>query len=117
MIIFSSPLSCLTYVCVGYTPLLHAISIGDHQSLLWLIHRGANVDVRDRDTLSALHVASDGGHLEAAKILIGQGADPTCTTKKGQTPIDIARTEEMKEYLLGQLQVSLCTYLLLFFKI
>ena len=94
-------------VCLGYTPLLHAISIGDPQSLLWLIHRGANVDVRDRDTLTALHVAADGGHMEAAKILIGQGADPSSTNKKGQTPIDMARTEEMKEYLLAQLQVSL----------
>ena len=85
---------------------MHAVSIGDHQSLLWLIHRGANVDAKDRDTLTALHVAADGGHMEVAKILIAQGADPASTTKRSQTPIDLARTEEMKAYLLEQLQVS-----------
>lgn len=55
----------------GYTPLLHAIFNNDLITVLWLIAHGASMSVIDKDTLTPLHVAAEGGHIEIARALIG----------------------------------------------
>ena len=47
-----------------------------------------------------LHVASELGHLEIVKVLIANKADFLYKNNNGQTPLDIAKTYEIKQYIM-----------------
>lgn len=47
------------------------------QSLCYLVEKGANVNERDSNGSTPLHIAAYEGKLECAKLLISLGADAT----------------------------------------
>jgi len=55
---------------------LSAAAGGDVGTLRSFVERGLDVDMRDYDHRTALHVAASEGNLEAAAALVGLGANP-----------------------------------------
>ena len=60
-----------------------------------LIEKGANIEAKDQDGLSALHWASEYGHLEIVKHLLEKGANPGAKDKEGLSPLQKSRNEEI----------------------
>eukprot|EP00959_Pyramimonas_sp_CCMP1952_P446615 9351450-Pyramimonas_sp.AAC.3 len=54
---------------------------------------GADVNSRNREGMTALHLAAREGHAKLAQLLIDHGADPSATDNEGCTP-----------YILGQVR-------------
>ncbi len=50
----------------------------------------ADISARLLDDFTALHLATDKGHLEIVSILIDSGADVNSRTKIGRTPLHLA---------------------------
>ena len=48
-----------------------------------------------------LHEAAAKGKYEICKILLEHGADPHRKNRDGQTPLDLARDNDIKDILLG----------------
>merc|ERR1712183_1191624 len=67
----------------------------------------ANVDLQDKEGMSALHWAAQSGHLDAAKLLIQYRGFPNLMefTEERLTPLDHAlliNNDEMAQYLMEQ---------------
>ena len=60
----------------GDPPLHFAAQEGDLDMVRALIEAGAEVDLRDEDTLTPLHFAAMYGHAEVVEYLVSAGADP-----------------------------------------
>jgi ankyrin repeat protein len=60
----------------GYTGLLAAASRGDAAQIKLLAATGAQVDARDANGRTPLHVAAFGAHHAAMRALVAAGADP-----------------------------------------
>ena len=74
-----------------------------------LINSGAEVDAKDNNGLTPLHVAAKereifhGGQvqlLEIFKVLINSGAQFNIKNNDGKTPLDLATDQKVKKYLL-----------------
>ncbi len=66
-----------------------------------LVEHGANLNVRDeRSGDTPLIEVASRGMLNEAKLLVGHGADINLPNKKSQTAIDLAKTPEIKSYLI-----------------
>ncbi|KAG9296817.1 hypothetical protein G9A89_002214 [Geosiphon pyriformis] len=71
---------------------------GNLSRLLQLIDSGSvDINSRNREGLTALHWASDGGHLEAVKLLIEKGANVNALTSEKETPLHYACLAEQIE--------------------
>eukprot|EP01122_Echinamoeba_exundans_P002127 TRINITY_DN1208_c0_g1_i2.p1 TRINITY_DN1208_c0_g1~~TRINITY_DN1208_c0_g1_i2.p1 ORF type:complete len:549 (-),score=100.28 TRINITY_DN1208_c0_g1_i2:42-1688(-) len=84
------------------TPLHTACEKGYKEIVKLLVSRGAKVDVKDKDGYTPLHLAAQKSFVVICKILKRAGADvyaQTNTTYK--TPVDLATSEQLKNYLLG----------------
>ena len=57
------------------------------------------VDIKDRKGETALHKAALWGHRQVVARLLEAGADPKAKNARGQTPVDLAQGEEVKEVL------------------
>lgn len=68
-----------------------------------LIENGADVNVRDRFTNSALTTALEKGSENIAELLILNGADLTVVTKYGSTPLLLAITNGNESVFLNTL--------------
>eukprot|EP01046_Picozoa_sp_COSAG06_P045741 COSAG06_NODE_6370_length_2963_cov_2.951117_3_plen_230_part_00 len=71
--------------------------LADYKAIvLLLISRGADVNARaDEDgKVTPLHGAAYAGEASICTALLAVGADPTATNNKGETALDIARTED-----------------------
>lgn len=66
--------------------------IGHEESpeLLATIRNLENVEFKDKQGLTYLHVASINHKLQVIKLLLEKGADPNCVDKRGSTPILMA---------------------------
>jgi hypothetical protein len=61
---------------------------------------GAAIEATNITGVTALHHAAEYGSLEAARVLLGAGADPAHRNSAGRKPADTAREE-------GHIEVAL----------
>jgi ankyrin repeat protein len=73
----------------GFTPLLHAVLVGDLPVVDLLLSAGADVDDAGGDGVTALMLALTKRHEEVALFLIERGADPT-PAEAGYTALHLA---------------------------
>lgn len=82
------------------TPLFKAASLGEIEAVKLLISKEAHVNVFDKKRNTPLHKAALRGQKAMVKFLIENGADVKFKNEAGEKPVDIARTEEIKQILL-----------------
>jgi len=68
-----------------------AVAAGDSKKVSYLLVQGVNVNHKDYDSRTALHVAACEGLLGIAQELVYAGADPSIADRWGNTPLDEAR--------------------------
>ena len=56
-----------------WSPLLVACAEGQTEVIKYLLHVGANVELRSTDGMTTLHLAAKNGHLEAVHVILGYG--------------------------------------------
>ncbi|KAG9288741.1 hypothetical protein G9A89_019102 [Geosiphon pyriformis] len=78
----------------GYTPLAAAVSYKHYTIIELLISHGADVNIRDFEGDTPLHVAET---VEIAELLLDHGADPFITNFEGKTPAQVAFQEDCPE--------------------
>ena len=83
----------------GSTPLITAAYNGHLEVCRYLLEQGADRDKAQNDGMTSLHYATLNGHLEIAMLLMLYGADLNARTDDGDLPIDLARTEEIKQVI------------------
>jgi len=87
-------------------PALHmAANNGHAQTLRYLIRLGVRVNQRDKYGWTPLMTAAWYGNVEAAKVLLSAGADPSLATREGKTSLQMAR-ERGHLRLLSMLEVA-----------
>lgn len=64
-----------------------------------LDNRLVDINPKNKYNITPLHFAVDKNSKETAKLLISAGADVNAETGWGKTPLDYARTQEMKTLL------------------
>jgi uncharacterized protein len=72
--------------------LIKAVYRGDTNAVEHMVAKGADVNVKDKDGITALMWASTLGHTETAKFLIAKGADVNARTPNGDTALIFAAT-------------------------
>ena len=73
---------------------------GREARLRALVAEGADVNVKDQDGVTALHVAARIYEASLINALLAMGADPFATTSKGERPMDLVKVlsrEDLKE--------------------
>ncbi|KAF8268320.1 ankyrin repeat-containing domain protein [Lactarius quietus] len=71
-----------------------------------LLEHGADPNIPRDDHSTALHLASSGGSLEVARLLLGYGAKVDEKDGQGMTPFQVAESNELKKLLLEHGAVS-----------
>lgn len=98
----------LNEVCVGndQTPLAYACMFGYLDIVIFLVDRGADLNIRmSEDGYTALFWAVMGNQIEAVKFLVGSGAKINIQTYQGETVFDMVHEDddvdltEIYEYL------------------
>jgi ankyrin repeat protein len=78
----------------GHTLLYWAALASDIVVVKFLVSKGADVNSKDNDGQSPIHVVASGGenaNIEIAKFLISNGADVNARNNIGSTPLDAAK--------------------------
>jgi ankyrin repeat protein len=88
----------------GYTPLHVAVMGGQLEVVEYLLEQGADRDKQDSFGDTPLHMAAMHVHLEVTKALMRYGAnlDARNEYEEGQLPIDVARSEEVRQAILDE---------------
>ena len=63
--------------------------------VLTLVKSGADLNMQDKKGYTALHWAARKGHNSLVSALLMAGADPYMQTKKAETPLKVAKNEEI----------------------
>lgn len=72
------------------TALLNASFSGESTILNWLINQGANLSHQDVNGYTALHFCAQEGHIDCAKLLLNNSADPNILDAHGNSPAWVA---------------------------
>ena len=72
--------------------LLESPTKGHVEVIKLLLRYGADVDMRDKDGITAIMFASFHGHLGAVQVLLSAGADADYTNKEGRNALQLARS-------------------------
>lgn len=80
--------------------LIHcAADYGQKDVLDYLLSQGANVNALDKHGISPLLNAIFEGHTECVKLLLEKGADKTVKSPSGESAVEAAEKEEIKNLL------------------
>ena len=89
-------------------PLAWAAMMGETAAAELLLQHGADINGRNRDGNTALHLAVFFGRAETAELLIKNGADVTTKNGDGETPIELLAVPwEMTESLSRPMGIEL----------
>lgn len=69
------------------TAIIWASFFGQIEILIWLINKGADVNHQDRIGYSCLHFCAQEQNVEAARILLENGADPNILDEHENSPL------------------------------
>jgi ankyrin repeat protein len=75
---------------------LHYAASTSAQSVCLLVEAQANVDARDSTQRTALHLAAQTGSLATLRALVNMKADCNLKDNEGNTPFELAKTEQCK---------------------
>lgn len=89
----------------GHSPLHRAAAARNPAAARALLAAGARADAQDRNCWTPLHWAVKNWCFEVAEVLMEYGADPGARSRRGATPLDLAREKEMLS-LDGQIYIS-----------
>ncbi|EAY04798.1 hypothetical protein TVAG_305480 [Trichomonas vaginalis G3] len=78
--------------CFVYTPIFNIPSLFEYFRL-----HGANINVKDEDGKTALHIAAKNNNKETAEVLISHGANINEKNKDGVTALHYAAENNNKE--------------------
>lgn len=100
-IAFALEISCALLLGQGFAcavepaaqGLLEAARGGDVAQVQHLLASGVDVDVRDENDNTALHLAAGYGYTELARLLVHSGADVDARGRIGNTPLHLAAQE------------------------
>uniref|UniRef100_A0A0N5AJ31 ANK_REP_REGION domain-containing protein n=1 Tax=Syphacia muris TaxID=451379 RepID=A0A0N5AJ31_9BILA len=82
------------------TALTIAADKGHNKFVELLLHRGAQIDARNKKGCTALWLACNGGHLDTVQILVKHEADPDAQDNRRVSPLIIAfRKGHLKDLL------------------
>jgi ankyrin repeat protein len=87
----------------GWTPLMRAVDRRRADVVRLLLDTpGIDLDLRQEDGATALHIAAAAGNLEIVRLLVANGANPAATNRNGDTPARVATAAgraEIAKYL------------------
>ena len=78
----------------GWAPLLYAAYNGHTAVVEYLLKRGADINAKTENGLTALFFAARFGHIEIIKVLLKNEADPTVVSENMETAVDWALKSE-----------------------
>lgn len=78
----------------GWAPLLYAAYNGHTAIVEYLLKRGADINAKTENGLTALFFAARFGHIEIIKVLLKNEADPTVVSENMETAVDWALKSE-----------------------
>ena len=85
-----------------------AAGAGNIEAVKQHLAKGVDVDAKNKDEATALHVAAFLGQYEVAELLIQKGADVNVRGGKGETPIDSLKVDwGITEFVASLLQLKL----------
>ena len=83
----------------GSTVIENAVSRGKKDIVEFLIAQGADIGLKGTRATNLLHTASGSNQVEIAELLIDVGVDVSEQDSSGNTPLDVAWSDEMKKLL------------------
>ncbi|EEC18190.1 ankyrin repeat-containing protein, partial [Ixodes scapularis] len=83
--------------------LREAACYGDEEAVITLVERNVRINSQhDINGWTPLHWACKRGHVAIVRYLLNQGADPTLTTLKGETPAMLTDNEDIRSLIGGK---------------
>lgn len=79
--------------------LFDAARNGNPTAVIAILRQGVDINSRNPDGLTALHLACANGHPTTSSTLLDAGADINARTNSGSSPLDLARPTENRELL------------------
>ena len=78
-----------------------SLNISGGDAAVWLLNHKANVNAKDKNGQTPLHLIIARGNLKAIQALLDHGADVNATDNKGKTPLAIFEDLKKQEYNWG----------------
>ena len=95
--------ACVLACCVDVRALC---SKNNTKRMRGLLNAGVPASSCDYDRRTALHLACSEGHMEAAQMLVEEGADPNAKDRFGCTPLDDATRDGANHELVAYLRAK-----------